>query len=101
MSTNTKKYLKKITGEELNFANMIHSLRMADEVSQVELADMVGISKGIMCDIEKGRRLPTIDQAKNMAEALGYPIQGFIAILFQDQLKKANLNLTVSLDDAS
>jgi transcriptional regulator with XRE-family HTH domain len=95
------KFLKKITGEELSFANMIHSLRMSDEISQVELANMIGISKGIMCDIEKGRRLPTIDQAKNMAEALGYPIQGFIAILFQDQLKKANLKLTVSLDDAS
>lgn len=101
MSTNTMKFLKKITGEELSFANMIHSLRMSDEISQVELANMIGISKGIMCDIEKGRRLPTIDQAKNMAEALGYPIQGFIAILFQDQLKKANLKLTVSLDDAS
>jgi len=101
MSTNTMKFLKKITGEELNFANMIHSLRLADEVSQVELADMIGISKGIMCDIEKGRRLPTIDQAKNMAQALGYPVQGFIGILFQDQLKKANLNLTVTLDDAS
>jgi transcriptional regulator with XRE-family HTH domain len=95
------KFLKKITKEELNFANMISSLRIADEVSQVELADMIGISKGIMCDIEKGRRLPTIEQAKNMAEALGYPVQGFIAILFQDQLKKVNLNLTVTLDDAS
>ncbi len=101
MSTNTMKFLKKITKEELNFANMISSLRIADEVSQVELADMIGISKGIMCDIEKGRRLPTIEQAKNMAEALGYPVQGFIAILFQDQLKKVNLNLTVTLDDAS
>ena len=88
MSTSTMKCLKKITGEELNFANMIHSLRLADEVSQVELADMIGISKGIMCDIEKGRRIPTIDQAKNMAEALGHRVQGFIAILFQDQLKK-------------
>lgn len=101
MSTNTKKILKKITGGEINFANMIHSLRLADEVSQVELANMIGISKGIMCDIEKGRRLPTIEQAKNMAEVLGYPVQGFVAILFQDQLKKANLNLTVSLDHAS
>jgi DNA-binding XRE family transcriptional regulator len=75
MSTNTMKFLKKITGQELNFANMIHSLRLADEVSQVELADMIGISKGIMCDIEKGRSLPTIDQAKNMAQALGHPLQ--------------------------
>ena len=101
MSTNASKFLKKLAGEQLNFSNMIYSLRMSDEVSQVELADMIGISKGILCDIEKGRRLPTIEQAKNMAEALGYPVQGFIAILFQDQLKKANLNLTVSLDKAS
>jgi hypothetical protein len=53
MSINTMKFLKKITGEELNFANMVHSLHLADEVSQVELVDMIGISKGIMCDIEK------------------------------------------------
>lgn len=100
MTTNALKYLLKEFGE-LSFSEMIHSLRTADEVTQAELAREIGISKGILCDIEKGRRLPTFEQAKNMAEYLGYPIEGFLSILIQDQLKQADLSMKVSLEKAS
>ena len=100
MSTNALKYLNKKVGP-LTFADMLVSIRSTDEVTQVELAQEVGISKGIVCDIEKGRRLPTIEQAKDMAEYLGYPVEGFVSILIQDQLRKANLPMKVRLEKAS
>lgn len=100
MSTNAFKYLEKELGP-LTFANMLRSIRSTDEITQVELANAIETSKGIICDIEKGRRLPTIEQAKEMAVYLGYPIEGFISILLQDQLRKANLSMKVSLKKAS
>ncbi len=97
MTTNALKYLIKEFGE-LTFADMILSIRTTDEISQTDLATQIGVSRGIICDIEKGRRLPTIEQAKDMAEFLGYPAEGFISILLQDQLRKAKVLMKVSLE---
>lgn len=99
-STNARKYLKKEFGG-LNFANMLNCLRVTDKITQAEIADEIGVSKGIICDIEKGRRLPTIEQAKDMAKYLGYPVEGFVSILIQDQQRKANLPMKVSLERTS
>ena len=96
MSTNILKDLIKEFGD-LSFADMIYSIRVTDEVLQADLARSIGISKGIMCDIEKGRRLPTVEQAKSMAEFLSYPVEGFLSILLQDQLRKANVPMKVTL----
>ena len=100
MSTKALKFLQDQFGD-LSFADMLNSLRTTDEVTQVDLAEAVGISKGLVCDIEKGRRLPTIEQAKVMAEYLGYLVEGFVSILIQDQLRKANLYMKVSVEKAS
>ena len=100
MSTKAFKYLEKELGP-LTFSKMLHAIRSTDEITQVELADAIGVSKGIICDIEKERRLPTIEQAKAMATYLGYPIEGFISLLLQDQLRKADLELKVILEKAS
>ncbi|GAB4421624.1 MAG: hypothetical protein OHK0056_32540 [Bacteriovoracaceae bacterium] len=100
MSTNALKFLRENFGN-LTFGEMLYSLRSTDEVTQVQLAEELKVSKGLICDIEKGRRLPTIEQAKEMAEFLGYPIEGFISILIQDQLRKANLSMKVSIEKAS
>lgn len=86
---------------KLSFAQMLHSIRTTDEVSQTELAKLVGVFKGLVCDIEKWIRLPTIEQAANMAISLGYPVEGFVSILIQEQLKKANLKMKVTLKKAS
>ena len=101
MSTKAIKQLEKMTKGPLTFAKMLHGIRLSDEVTQVELAEAVGISKGLVCDIEKGRRLPTIEQAIMISEYLGYPVQGFVSILIQDQLRKANLSMKVTLEKAA
>ena len=100
MTINALKYLEKKLGP-LTFAGMVHAIRTTDEITQTVLAREIGVSKGILCDIEKGRRLPTIEQAKSMAEFLSYPVQAFISILLQDQLRKANLSMKVTVEKAS
>jgi len=101
MSTKTIKILEKLTGGPLTFAKMLEGIRKSDEVTQVDIANAVGVSKGLICDIEKGRRLPTFEQAKNIAKFLGYSVEGFISILIQDQLREANLKMKVTLEKAS
>ena len=51
-----KKFLKSLIKRPPSFGKMLHSLRTADEISQADLARKAKVSKGLICDIEKGRR---------------------------------------------
>ncbi|MBO9668846.1 MAG: helix-turn-helix transcriptional regulator [Bdellovibrio sp.] len=76
---------------------MIASLRKSDEVSQTALANKLHISKAHLCDIEKGRRMVSVERAIAFANALGYsPIQ-FATRALEDQLRSAGLNVQVHL----
>ena len=52
----TLKELEKITGGPLTLGQLIWSLRMSDEVTQVEFAKKLNISRQHLCDIERGRK---------------------------------------------
>ena len=49
----------------------IRSLRLERGLSQVELADAVGISQAMLCYIERGTRELTLPLALKLAEVLG------------------------------
>ena len=100
MTTRTKKFLKEINKTAFSFGVLLASLRKADEVTQVELADKVGVSKGLICDIEKGRRNASLELATQIANALGYPKEPMIKQIFEDQLREAKLKLNVKLEAA-
>ena len=100
MTTRTKKFLKEINKTAFSFGVLLASLRKADEVTQVELADKVGVSKGLICDIEKGRRNASLELATQIANALGYPKEPMIKQIFEDQLREAKLKLKVKLEAA-
>jgi DNA-binding XRE family transcriptional regulator len=100
MTTRTKKFLKEINKTAFSFGVLLASLRKADEVTQVELADKVGVSKGLICDIEKGRRNASLELATQIANALGYPKEPVIKQIFEDQLREAKLKLKVKLEAA-
>ena len=48
----------------------IKQIREEQNMSQKELADKAGITQQFMCDIEHGRRKPSIDTAIKIAGAL-------------------------------
>ena len=95
-----RKFLEKLNHGPLTFGQMIESLRRADEVSQVDLAKKMAISRAHLCDIEKGRRTVTIERAAQFAKVLGYSVHQFVALALEDQLKKAGLKVKVHLDVA-
>ncbi|MNK11956.1 helix-turn-helix protein [compost metagenome] len=91
------KALEKIRGGPLTFGRMIESLRKADELSQVDLAKKMKMSKAHLCDIEKGRRTPTLEKAVEFANAMGYSPAQFAAKALEDQVRGAGLKFKVIL----
>ena len=48
----------------------IKQIREEKSMSQKELADKIGVSQQFLCDIEHGRRKPSIDTAIKIARVL-------------------------------
>jgi transcriptional regulator with XRE-family HTH domain len=100
MSINAKKYLTKMLGE-LTFSDMIHSLRKTEGFTQQEVADGIGEPRSRVCDFEKGRRIPTLEQAKNLAIFFGYPESFFYKRVFEDQARNAGIDLEIEVVEKS
>lgn len=98
--SNAIKQLENIRKGPLTFKDLLHSVRTTEEISQVELAELTGTSKAKICDFEKGRRVPTLEQAAKLAEALGHSEALFVAKLLEEQIKDANLKLKIKVEAA-
>lgn len=99
--SDAKRFLEGLRGGPLTFGRMIESIRTADEISQVDLAKRMQLSRANLCDIEKGRRTVTIERAAQFARVLGYSVHQFVATALQDQLRKAGVSGTVHLESAA
>jgi transcriptional regulator with XRE-family HTH domain len=91
-----KTMVRKMTGP-ITFGEMLYSIRMSHEVSQVYMARELSISKQDLCNIEKGRKAVSVERALLFANALGMPVQTFVKYALQDQLIRAGLNATVEI----
>ena len=74
------KFLDSVTDTEFNFSTMLRSIREADEISQIEFANILGISRQNLCDIEKKRKGVSPERAANFARILGYPETVFVML---------------------
>ena len=74
--------------------------RETDEVSQADIARRVGVSRGLICDIEKSRRIPPAKLVVKIAKALGYSEKVLLKYLLQDQLREAKVKFRVVLEAA-
>ena len=88
------KYLKKKFGE-LSFGQLIWSHRKAEEMTQAELAELLGVSKQYISQLEKGERLASVEQAARLAEVFDMSPEIFVVRALQDQVVKAGLDLTI------
>lgn len=91
------KTLEKMRGGPLTFGRMIESIRKCHDISQVELAKKMNISKAHLCDIEKGRRVVTLARAMQFAKALQYSPTVFATIVLEDQAREVGLKVKISL----
>jgi len=79
------------------FGELVKSLRLADDISQVELAQKLELSKQHLSAIECGKKFVSVSRAARFAEALGYPVQQFVLASLQDELNEAGIELTFDL----
>ena len=81
----------------LTFGMFLRVARTSMDLNQSELAKKLGIAKGTLCDIEKGRQLVSPILAKRIAKKAGLSEQIAIQACLQDQLRKAKINLKVDV----
>jgi transcriptional regulator with XRE-family HTH domain len=94
------KLLEELAGGPLTLGRYICSIREGEEMSQVEFARKLGISKSHLCDIEKGRKPVSAARAAEMARVLGYSEKQFVLLALQDAMKRAGLDYHVRISAA-
>ena len=95
-----KKAIRKITGP-ISFGEMLYSFRFSNDYSQVAMAEILGISKQDLCNIEKGRKSVSVERAKIFAEILGMPSKTFAKYALQDQLNSAGIAGEVEINEVA
>ncbi len=84
-----------------SFATFMLGIRTTLELSQVEMAKKLGISKAALCEIEKGRTLVSPQAATRYAKKAGFSQTVALEACLQDQLRKANIKKRVRIEDAA
>lgn len=95
-----KSEIRKVTGH-ISFGEMIHSYRIAQELTQVDMAELLNISKQELCNIEKGRKLVSVERAVSFAKSLKFSTKAFAKYALQDQLTKAGLKGEVIIQEVA
>lgn len=96
---NTKRLtplLKKELGS-LSFAMFLRVARSSLDLTQTQMAKKLGMARGTLCDIEKGRQLVSPSLARKIAKKAKLSEAIAIKSCFQDQLKKAKINMKIEV----
>ncbi len=72
----------------LTFGQALWSHRKCEEISQKKFAISLGISSQSLCNIEKGRKIPSPERAAIIAKQIGQPEKIWIEFALQDKKKK-------------
>jgi transcriptional regulator with XRE-family HTH domain len=76
---------------------LINSIRLGEEISQVQFAKILGVSRQQLCDIEHDRKIVSPKLAAKYADILGYPSSQFIRRELQSIVDRDNLDVTVDI----
>ncbi len=89
-----------MSGQKFTLANLLASLREGDKKTQVEFAEILGVSKQFVSDLENNRRSISPKMAENFAKKLGYSATQFVRLCLQDMIQKQGLHYEVDLKAA-
>lgn len=81
----------------LTFGKLLESHRLAEQISQVEMAKKLKITRQKLNDFERGRRFPSLGAAADMAEALGEHAATWVSVAIEEMLREQDLNFKVTL----
>lgn len=81
----------------LTFGMFLRVARTSLGLNQSEMARKLGIARGTLCDIEKGRQLVSATLAVKVAKKAGLSVELAVKACLQDQVNKAKLRRRVEL----
>ena len=87
----------------MTFAEKIKSLRKERGLTQIQLAQAANMSLGVIADVESGRRTPSKQVAKSLAEFFHVPVQTFIledAPLEKPTIKEVDFDKILQIVDS-
>lgn len=94
------KLLEKLSGGPLTLGRAIESIRKGRELSQIDCAKKLEVSRSHLCDVEKGRKTVSPERAAKWARALGYPESVLVRLAIQAELDAAGLKYRVEIEAA-
>lgn len=98
--SDASQFLTRLAGE-LTLANLLISIRQGEEMSQVEFAKQLKVSRQYLCDVENGRRFVSPKAAAGFAKKLGYSPHQFVRLCLQDLVNRDGLKLRIVIEDAA
>ena len=88
--------IEKIIGP-MTFGRLLESLRTTAEITQVDMAKKLGISKQELCDIEKSRKTISLERAIKFARKLKESEEAFVHFALEDQLRRAGIKAQIKI----
>ena len=79
----------------LSFGDFIKNYRLGEDMTQDQLAKLLGVSKQRICDIEKNRYHVSLKMCKQMAKKLSLPSEWLAKLAIQDLLESEGIDLKV------
>lgn len=79
----------------MTFGSFLRGARTLKDMSQVQMAKFLGITKSTLCDIEKGRQSVTPALAAKIAKKCGLSVVVAVETAVNDQLRRAGLKISV------
>ena len=106
MSTDSlSKALDKLLGKPLTLGDTLNAIRLCDEMTLKEFAEILGVSVSYLSDIEHGRRIVSPKKAYEYAEKLGYSPTEFVRLALQDEtnsfIAEKGLHASITLNFSS
>jgi len=86
---------------KLTVGEFLHTWRISEEMSLAGFGKLVGMSVANLCDIEKGRKGVSPENAEQIAKAIGVPAGLLIRLSIEENLRAAGLKYTVEIKPAA
>ncbi len=83
----------------VTFGSALESFRKCEELTLREFSARLEISVQNLCDLEKGRKVPSASRAAKIARIIGEPESYWIQLAFQDTLRKENFTFKVKIEE--
>ncbi len=81
----------------LTFGKLLESYRLAEEISQAEMAKKLKLSRQKLNDFEHGRRFPSLRMTADIATRLKEHAPTWVSVVIEEMLRKDDLDFRVTL----